>query len=90
MRYLYSMYFALNVVTGVGYGDMYATTNTERITTCLLIIMGDALFAVAFGLIASIAASKESTFKRYLSTTRDIKRFIGSTSINNGTKDKIE
>ena len=82
----------MNVVCGVGYGDMFATTNTERIVTVGLIIMGDALFAVAFGLIASIAASKETTFKRYVATTKDIKRFLGATTseIDESSKEKID
>jgi len=72
----------MNVVCGVGYGDMFATTNTERIVTIVLILLGDALFAVAFGLIAAIAASQETTFKRYVATTKDIKRFLGATTEN--------
>ena len=82
----------MNVVWGVGYGDMFAVTNTERLVTCVLIIMGDALFAVAFGLIAAIAASQETTIKRYVATTKDIKRFLGATTenIDKETIEKID
>jgi hypothetical protein len=65
----------MNIVTSVGYGDMFGTTDTERISTALIILNGDALFAVAFGLIASIAASKESAFSRYTKMIGDTRRF---------------
>ena len=51
-RYLLCYYTVLNVVTSVGYGDMYPVTNIERIFFILMINAGDVLFALAFGLIA--------------------------------------
>jgi hypothetical protein len=66
-QYLFSIYFTMNVVTSVGYGDMYGTTDTERLITCLIIITGDALFAVAFGMMANLAASADSELDNYLS-----------------------
>ena len=47
----------MNIVTSVGYGDMYGTTDTERILTCFIILTGDALFAVAFGMMVNLAAT---------------------------------
>jgi hypothetical protein len=55
----------MNIVTSVGYGDMYGTNDTERILTCFIIMTGDALFAVAFGMMASLAASNTSEMSEY-------------------------
>ena len=52
--YLLSYYAVLNVVTSVGYGDMYPITNLERVFFILMINTGDVLFALAFGLLAQI------------------------------------
>lgn len=60
VQYLYATYFTMNIVTSVGYGDMFGTNDNERIMTAVIIIIGDALFAVAFGMMASLAANKES------------------------------
>jgi hypothetical protein len=48
----------MNIVTSVGYGDMFGTNDTERMMTALIILIGDALFAVAFGMMASMAANQ--------------------------------
>jgi hypothetical protein len=60
LRYLYSIYFTMNIVTSVGYGDMFGTNDNERILTCGIILTGDALFAVAFGMMASLAANHDN------------------------------
>ena len=57
-RYLRCYYTVLNVVTSVGYGDMYPVTNLERVFFILMINAGDVLFALAFGLIAQITMQK--------------------------------
>ena len=56
------MYFTMNIVTSVGYGDMFGTTNIERICTMFIILLGDALFAVAFGMMASLAMESDPKY----------------------------
>jgi hypothetical protein len=65
-QYLMATYFTMNIVTSVGYGDMFGTTDNERLTTCLIILTGDALFAVAFGMMASLAEGNKSELSAYL------------------------
>ncbi len=54
-RYMFSMYLTMNIVATVGYGDMFTMTDVERLFVVFLINTGDALFAVAFGLIAALS-----------------------------------
>ena len=65
-KYIDSVYFTMGTVTSLGYGDMFPATDTERIVTCIVILIGDGLFAVAFGLMASAAASSRSEFSEFL------------------------
>ena len=44
----------IKIVTGVGQSDMIAYNNLERICFIIMINIGDALFAIAFGLIAQV------------------------------------
>lgn len=48
----------MNIVSSVGYGDMYARNDLERIYVVFMMNLGDALFAVAFGLLAAITMNK--------------------------------
>jgi len=54
-QYLLCFYTVINVVTSVGYGDMYPVTDVERIFFIVVINIGDVLFALAFGVIGSIS-----------------------------------
>ena len=72
IRYLYSIYFTMNIVTSVGYGDMFGTTDTERILTCVIILTGDALFAVAFGMMVNLASSQEAELANYIAKTGEV------------------
>jgi hypothetical protein len=48
------MYYVIKIVTGVGQEDMITYNDIERIAFLIIMNIGDALFAFAFGLIASI------------------------------------
>lgn len=43
----------MNIITSVGYGDMYPTTNVERFATMAVILVGDCCFALVFGMLTS-------------------------------------
>ena len=75
------MYFCMNIVSSVGYGDMFGTSDTERVVTCLIIITGDALFAIAFGSMASMAASKDGDITDYLSEIKQSEEFLSRYNI---------
>lgn len=68
-QYLYSMYYVIKIVTGVGQSDMIAYNNLERICFIIIINIGDALFAIAFGLISQVQfhISDNSSFQQYVS-----------------------
>ena len=71
----------MNIVTSVGYGDMFGTNDTERIVTAVIILVGDALFAVAFGMMASLAANSESEISSYLTELKQAKSFLKDSNI---------
>jgi hypothetical protein len=54
VKYLRCIYAVFNIVCSVGYGDMFPMTDFERIWFSTLIVIGDLLFALAFGLITKL------------------------------------
>ena len=48
----------MNLVTGTGYSNSYPVTVIEMIMTMILLLIGNIIFAVAFGLLASLAPMK--------------------------------
>ena len=57
-RYLRSIYMVINVVATIGYGDMYPCTTLERAFYMALCTSGDVLFALTFGLLASLSLQR--------------------------------
>jgi len=51
-RYIMSLYFVIKIVTGLGQSDMIAYNDLERVCFIIIINLGDAVFAITFGLIA--------------------------------------
>jgi hypothetical protein len=51
---------------------MFANTDLERLIICFLLIIGDALSAVAFGLMADYAANKTPTITEYIMELKNV------------------
>jgi hypothetical protein len=80
----------MNIVTSVGYGDMFGTTNTERVTTMFIILTGDALFAVAFGMMASITETEDSESKKYHDEVNEIRDLFTSSNVPKTLLNRME
>jgi voltage-gated potassium channel len=59
-KWVESIYYVLNVVTGIGYGDTFPVDVTENILTLMMLIFGNIIFAVAFSLVASLTSILQS------------------------------
>jgi CRP-like cAMP-binding protein len=82
----------MNVVSTVGYGDMFPMTDVERIFIIFLINCGDAIFAVAFGLIAGITiqASKNKSTEVFFKKMHSIKELLDQNQGDDTQKSKVE
>jgi len=91
-RYLRCYYTVLNVVTSVGYGDMYPVTNIERVFFILMINAGDVLFALAFGLIAQITMQKNQAneSQKFVQKLLTIQQIMTSYNISQQQRERVE
>lgn len=57
--YIKSFYWALTTLTTIGYGDITPQTNTGRIFTCFIMIIGVGMYGIVIGNISRILASAD-------------------------------
>jgi hypothetical protein len=64
---------------------MIAYNDLERICFIIIINLGDAVFAITFGLIAQVQMhiSENSSFQRYVSKMKEIETFLNFVNSNN-------
>jgi hypothetical protein len=55
-----AIYFTVTTITTVGYGDLYAQNNTERIMGALLKIIGVLAFSMTSGALTSIITNLDA------------------------------
>ena len=53
-RYVTSLYFTLSSLTSVGFGNVSANTDTEKIFSVLVMLIGALMHAVVFGNVTAI------------------------------------
>jgi Ion channel len=75
--YLTSFYFCVTTVLTVGYGDISAVNNGEKVMCILLMLIGVVSFSFATGALASIISSydsREADLKEKIATLNEIKK----------------
>jgi hypothetical protein len=75
--YLMGAYFSVTTMTTVGYGDIYAETNEERLLACFSMVIGVLVFSYTTGTIASILESfddSNSETTKYLETLSEMRK----------------
>uniref|UniRef100_A0A3Q3VYL1 Potassium voltage-gated channel, subfamily H (eag-related), member 3 n=1 Tax=Mola mola TaxID=94237 RepID=A0A3Q3VYL1_MOLML len=74
--YVTSLYFALSSLTSVGFGNVSANTNSEKIFSICTMLIGALMHAVVFGNVTAIIQRMYSRRSLYHTRTKDLKDFI--------------
>ncbi|XP_036796859.1 potassium voltage-gated channel subfamily H member 4-like [Oncorhynchus mykiss] len=74
--YIASLYFTLSSLTSVGFGNVCANTDAEKIFSICIMLMGALMHAVVFGNVTAIIQRMYSRRSLYHTRMKDIKDFI--------------
>ncbi|XP_015261365.1 PREDICTED: potassium voltage-gated channel subfamily H member 3 [Gekko japonicus] len=74
--YITSLYFALSSLTSVGFGNVSANTDSEKIFSICTMLVGALMHAVVFGNVTAIIQRMYARRFLYHSRTRDLRDYI--------------
>uniref|UniRef100_A0A673H5W6 Voltage-gated delayed rectifier potassium channel KCNH4 n=1 Tax=Sinocyclocheilus rhinocerous TaxID=307959 RepID=A0A673H5W6_9TELE len=74
--YVTSLYFALSSLTSVGFGNVSANTDSEKIFSICTMLIGALMHAAVFGNVTAIIQRMYSRRSLYHTRTKDLKDFI--------------
>ena len=89
-QYLFASYYTLSFVSTVAYGDQRPFNTAERLTTILCVLAGDALFGVAFGMMAELAISAETKYSSYLKELRSAMDYLAQYKLSSSLVSRLE
>ena len=90
MRYIYSLYFTMNIATNCGLPLQYPYNNLERTFFILVTYTGDLLFAVAFGMIAANSELFPDHFKNIFRNRDKVKMMLKKKPISSQVRARVE
>ncbi|XP_040844509.1 potassium voltage-gated channel subfamily H member 3 [Ochotona curzoniae] len=87
--YITSLYFALSSLTSVGFGNVSANTDTEKIFSICTMLIGALMHAVVFGNVTAIIQRMYARRFLYHSRTRDLRDYIRTHRIPKPLKQRM-
>ncbi|KAI8784861.1 potassium voltage-gated channel protein eag [Biomphalaria glabrata] len=76
LRYLTALYFTLSCMTGVGFGNVAANTQSEKLFCVFMMIIGALLYALIFSNVTTIFQQFYSSFARYHDMLNSVREFM--------------
>ena len=63
--YIIGFYWTITTITTVGYGDISATNDAERVIACAIMVIGVIAFSFSTGALSSIISSEDARLAEY-------------------------
>ncbi|XP_076865459.1 voltage-gated delayed rectifier potassium channel KCNH8 [Brachyhypopomus gauderio] len=87
--YIASLYFTLSSLTSVGFGNVSANTDAEKIFSICIMLIGALMHALVFGNVTAIIQRMYSRWSSYHTRTKDLKDFIRVHRLPQGLKQRM-
>ncbi|KAL5007461.1 hypothetical protein ScPMuIL_016267 [Solemya velum] len=89
-KYVTALYFTFSSLTSVGFGNVSPNTNSEKIFSILIMLIGSLMYASIFGNVSAIIQRLYSGTSRYHTQMLRIKEFIRFHQIPNPLRQRLE
>ena len=84
-----ALYWAITTMTTIGYGDISATTQSERAVACVVMIMGCGFFAWSTGTITSVLTTRAACKVRFTDKLEELTEFMTARALPVELRHKI-
>jgi hypothetical protein len=88
-RYISAMYWAFTTMTTVGYGDISATTISERVFAILGMICGGFVFSLLIGAMAAVMAASKKRERALQDKLQNVTSFLRDNHIPHSLSSKV-
>ncbi|CAD5117448.1 DgyrCDS6216 [Dimorphilus gyrociliatus] len=89
-KYITALYFTFSSLTSVGFGNVSPNTNTEKIFSICVMLIGSLMYASIFGNVSAIIQRLYSGTARYHTQMQKVKEFIRFHQIPNPLRQRLE
>ncbi|XP_074477025.1 voltage-gated inwardly rectifying potassium channel KCNH6 [Sebastes fasciatus] len=89
-KYVTALYFTLSSLTSVGFGNVSPNTNSEKIFSICVMVIGSLMYASIFGNVSAIIQRLYSGTSRYHSQMLRVKEFIRFHQIPGCLRQRLE
>ncbi|KAL0984476.1 hypothetical protein UPYG_G00142020 [Umbra pygmaea] len=88
--YITALYFTFSSLTSVGFGNVSPNTNSEKLFSICVMVIGSLMYASIFGNVSAIIQRLYSGTTRYHTQMLRVKEFIRFHQIPNGLRNRLE
>ncbi|KAF3694899.1 Potassium voltage-gated channel subfamily H member 7 [Channa argus] len=89
-KYVTALYFTFSSLTSVGFGNVSPNTNSEKIFSICVMLIGSLMYASIFGNVSAIIQRLYSSTARYHAQMLRVKEFIRFHQIPNPLRQRLE
>ncbi|XP_061564158.1 potassium voltage-gated channel subfamily H member 6 [Cololabis saira] len=89
-KYITALYFTLSSLTSVGFGNVSPNTNSEKIFSICVMVIGSLMYASIFGNVSAIIQRLYSGTTRYHTQMLRVKEFIRFHQIPGSLRERLE
>ncbi|EQC32905.1 hypothetical protein SDRG_09436 [Saprolegnia diclina VS20] len=89
IRYMYSLYWVMTTLAGVGFGDVHAVSVSERLYATIAMMIGASVFGFVIGSISSLLESMDTRAAAYQMKMMDVKEYIRVHKLPNELRVKL-